>query len=79
MTKDEGAVDDTHPLLSPFQSHVEWFTVYVGTSKSDLVMPMDGSQVTTAMVGALPTSSGNIELASTDPTVTPVIDQIIFQ
>ncbi|KAJ8060590.1 hypothetical protein OCU04_010901 [Sclerotinia nivalis] len=78
LAKDEGAVDDTHPLLSPVRSHVECFTDYVGANKSDPVIPMDGSHVTTVVLGALPTSRGSVTLARTDPTAAPVIDPNYF-
>lgn len=39
---------------------------------------MDGSHETTVVLGALPTSSGNVILASTDPTAALVIDPITF-
>ncbi|ESZ93963.1 hypothetical protein SBOR_5666 [Sclerotinia borealis F-4128] len=78
LAKDEGIVDDMHPLLSPARSHVECFTVYVGVNKSDPIIPMDGSHVTTVVLGGLPTSRGSVKLASTDPTAAPVIDPNYF-
>ncbi|TGO20767.1 hypothetical protein BPAE_0267g00070 [Botrytis paeoniae] len=78
LATDEGTVDDLHPLLTPARSHIECFTVYVGTNKSDPVIPMDGSHITTTVFGGLPTSRGSITLASTDPNEAPVIDPNYF-
>lgn len=71
---DEDEVDDMHPLLHPPRSHVESFLVYVGGNKTDPVIAVDGTHVSTTVMGFLPTSRGTIKLASTDPAAAPVID-----
>jgi len=71
---DEGDVHDGHPLLSPPRSHTESYFVYVGVNEADPAIPMDGTHITTSVVGLLPTSRGTISLASTDPETAPLID-----
>ncbi|KAF7947601.1 hypothetical protein EAE96_008684 [Botrytis aclada] len=78
LAKDEGTVDDLHPLLTPARPHIECFTLYVGTNRSDPVIPMDGSHITTIVFGGLPTSRGSVTLASTDPNAAPIIDPNYF-
>jgi len=71
---DEGDVHDGHPLLSPPRSHTDSYVVYVGVNEADPAIPMDGTHITTSVVGLLPTSRGTISLASTDPETAPLID-----
>ena len=59
-------------LLEPGRCHVETVAVYstLGTPG----IPMDGSYITTSVMLLLPTSRGNISIASDLPTDMPVID-----
>jgi len=74
LTMDEGEVHDDHLLLSPPRSHTESYMVYVGVNAEDPAVPMDGTHISTSVVGLLPTSRGTISLASTDPETAPLID-----
>ena len=74
LAKDEGKVEDSHPLLHPPRSHTESFVVYAGANKADPVIQMDGSHLTTTVINLLPTSRGSVKLASADPAAAPLID-----
>ena len=74
LTMDEGKIEDSHPLLTPTRSFIECFLVYVGANAKSPSIPMDGSHITSSVVGLLPTSRGSVTLASTDSTALPRID-----
>jgi choline dehydrogenase-like flavoprotein len=71
---EEGYVDDLHPLLNPPRSHTESFMVYVAANEESPAIALDGSHVTTTVMGMLPTSRGSVKLASNDPAIAPLID-----
>lgn len=74
LNMDEGKTENSHPLLVPTRSFTEFLLVYVGANAASPSIPMDGSHVTSTVVGLLPTSSGSVTLTSTDSTVSPRID-----
>ena len=74
LAQDEGKVNASHQLLSPSRSHLEYLVVYAGMNRTDPIIPMDGSHITTTVAGLLPTSRGTVKLASADPTTAPLID-----
>lgn len=74
LEKDEGPVADNHPLLHPPRSHIEAYVIYAGANKEDPVIPMDGSHITTRVMGLLPWSRGTVTLSSNDPADNPIID-----
>ena len=76
LAKDEGkaAVNPQHPTLEPPRSTIESLVVYVGANAADPTIPMDGSHITSTVVGMLPPSRGTVTLASTDATAAPPID-----
>ena len=78
LARDDGEIEDSHPLLSPPRSHTETLVVYAAANKAQPLIPMDGSHLTSTVIGLLPTSRGTITLASTDPTATPLIDPNYF-
>lgn len=72
---DEGiASDQLDAALHPSRSHTESLISYVAMNPANPTVPMDGSHVTSVVVGLLPTSRGSVTLASTDPNAAPVID-----
>ena len=71
---DDGKVEDSHPLLGPTRSFIESFVVYVGGNADSPSITMDGSHITSTVVGLLPTSRGSVTLESTDPNASPRID-----
>ena len=74
LAQDEGKVDDSHPLLSPMRSHTKSFLVYAAANEAKPVIKMDGTHVTTTVLGLLPTSRGSVSLESIDPSAAPRID-----
>ena len=74
LAMDEGRTEESHPLLSPVRSFTEFLVVYVGANKSVPTIAMDGSHITSTVVGLLPTSRGSVTLASIDPAASPLID-----
>lgn len=74
LGKEEGKIDDSHPLLKSSCSQVESFMVHVAANAAKPVIPMDGSHVTTSVISLLPTSRGSVTLSSADPAATPCID-----
>ncbi len=74
LAQDEGKIEDSHPLLTPARSCTESFVVYVGANAAAPTVPMDGSHVTTTVIGLLPTSRGSVTLASSDSAAAPRID-----
>jgi len=75
---EEGNIDNSHPLLTPTRSFIEYLVVYVGANATDPTIPMDGSHITSTVVGLLPTSRGSVTLASSDPAASPHIDPNYF-
>ena len=78
LAKDEGTptVSDNHVLLKGPRSHLEMNVLYAafGAEQIGLDIPVDGSAIMSYYMACLPTARGSITLASTDPTVHPVID-----
>ncbi|KAJ4376012.1 hypothetical protein N0V83_001292 [Neocucurbitaria cava] len=76
IEKDEGTVPNDHPLLKGPRTHLEMLLPYavLGAETQGLQIPLDGASVSTFIMGCLPTSRGSVALASSDPTVAPVID-----
>ncbi|KAL3418192.1 Oxygen-dependent choline dehydrogenase 3 [Phlyctema vagabunda] len=75
ITSDEGsAPTDSHRLLSRTRSFFETLTLYFAYSPSDPVVPADGSHITAALIGLMPTSRGTIKLNTTDPRDAPIIN-----
>ena len=78
LEKDEGEgnVPDDHPLLKGPRSHLEMILLYAvsGAEAQGLQIPLDGKSIMTFFMGGLPTSRGSVTLASSDPSVAPVID-----
>jgi choline dehydrogenase-like flavoprotein len=48
--------------------------IYAGVNKEDPVIPMDGSHITTRVMGLLPSSRGTVTLSSNDPADNPIVD-----
>lgn len=71
---DSGKNEDSNALITSTRAHTESFLVYVARSVADPKIPVDGTHVTTSVVGLLPTSRGTVKLASTDPADAPRID-----
>lgn len=74
LAKDEGNIDDLHPLLTPPRSCLEFVVVYAAANAANPAIPMDGSHITTTVAGLQPASRGTVTLASTDPATAPLID-----
>lgn len=53
---DKSKIENSHPLPTPTRSFTESFLVYVGANAASPSIPMDGSQVTSNVVGLLSTS-----------------------
>ena len=71
---DDGKVEDSHPLLALTRSCIEFFVVYVGANADSPSITMDGSHITSTVVGLFPTSRGSVTIESTDPNASPRID-----
>ena len=74
LSTDDSTTDDSHPLLASKRSSTESLVVYVGANATNPTIPMDGSHITSTVVGLLPTSRGTVTLQSNDPTASPHID-----
>ncbi|KAB8288832.1 hypothetical protein EYC80_010735 [Monilinia laxa] len=74
LERDSGKNEDSNLLIASDRAHTESFMVYVARSPANPTIPLDGTHVTTSVVGLLPTSRGSIKLASTDPNDAPLID-----
>lgn len=48
--------------------------LYAAANPENPIIPMDGTHVTTSVMGLLPTSRGSVRLRSTDPADAPLID-----
>ncbi|KAF4635110.1 hypothetical protein G7Y89_g2998 [Cudoniella acicularis] len=72
----DGETVEGHPYLAPDFSHSETLVVYApaGAQIAGVDIPMDGTYITSAVLGFVPTSRGTITLATTDPLAPPVID-----
>ncbi|KAL8729124.1 MAG: hypothetical protein Q9166_004955 [cf. Caloplaca sp. 2 TL-2023] len=64
----------SHPLLTSPRSFVESLVVYVGANANLPTVPMDGSHITSTVIGLLPTSRGSVTLTTSDPAAPPRID-----
>jgi choline dehydrogenase-like flavoprotein len=67
---------DTEDLLRPQRCHTETLVVYApaGALIASVNLPLDGTHITTAILGMTPTSRGSITLSSADASADPVID-----
>ncbi|PQE26804.1 Choline dehydrogenase protein [Rutstroemia sp. NJR-2017a BVV2] len=74
LEKDSGKSEDSNTMITSERAHTESFMVYVAGSPGNPVIPMDGTHVTTSVLGLLPTSRGSVKLASTNPEDAPLID-----
>ena len=78
LAKDENTptVSDNHVLLHGARSHLEMNVLYgaFGAEQIGLDIPVDGNAIMSYYMACLPSARGSITLASTDPTVHPVID-----
>ncbi|KAM3072432.1 hypothetical protein ACMFMG_009233 [Clarireedia jacksonii] len=74
LETDSGKNEESSTMIVPDRPHVESFMVYVARRPENPVIPMDGTHVTTSVVGLLPTSRGSVKLASTNPEDPPLID-----
>lgn len=74
LEKDSGENENLNSLIVSPRAHTESFLVYVAMSPGNPVIPLDGTCVTTSVVGLLPTSRGSVKLASTNPADAPLID-----
>ncbi|CAH0026134.1 unnamed protein product [Clonostachys rhizophaga] len=72
----DGEVTKDHALLQSDQCHLETLIPYApaGAQIAGVEVPLDGSIITTAVLGMKPTSRGSIKIASDDPERPPVID-----
>ncbi|KAL5592223.1 hypothetical protein FOBRF1_013249 [Fusarium oxysporum] len=72
----DGEIVRDHPLLEPGQCHLETLVPYVpaGAQIANVRIPIDGTYITTAVLGMKPTSRGTIKLSSDDPLTYPEID-----
>ncbi|EHK49445.1 hypothetical protein TRIATDRAFT_50821 [Trichoderma atroviride IMI 206040] len=67
---------DGHDLLKPGRCHLETLVAYApaGAHLADVAMPLDGTHVTTAVLGMTPTSRGTVTITSNDAQTPPQID-----
>ncbi|KAF5017872.1 hypothetical protein F66182_10167 [Fusarium sp. NRRL 66182] len=72
----DGETVNNHPLLRPGQCHLEWIVPHVpaGSQIANLEIPIDGSYITTAVLGMKPRSRVTFKLASDNPLTNPEID-----
>jgi choline dehydrogenase-like flavoprotein len=62
-------------ILNTSTSHIETLIIYVPSgASSGYELPMDGTVISTCVMGIMHTSRGSITLSSTDPNDQPVID-----
>lgn len=75
IAADEGRrPDPNHPLLKNPRSFMEHTVVYAAGSASDPCIPVDGTHISSMIVGLMPTSKGHVTINSTNPADAPVID-----
>lgn len=74
--RDDGEDVAGHPLLVPDKCHIETFVTYspAGARFAKIDIPLDGTHITTPVLGLTPTSRGSITISSKDPLAEPVID-----
>jgi choline dehydrogenase-like flavoprotein len=72
----DGELTKDHCLLHSERCHIETLIAYApaGAQLAGVEIPIDGSYITTAVLGMTPTSRGVIGIASKDPAASPVID-----
>lgn len=80
LESDEGPVSDDHALLLGPRTHLEMLLMYIaiGGEAQGLQIPLDGSSIMTFFMGCLPTSRGQVRLASADPAANPIIDPAYY-
>lgn len=74
LERDSGKSEESNALIATERAHTESFMVYVARSPGNPQIPINGTHVTTSVLGLLPTSRGSVKLASTDPEDAPLID-----
>ena len=74
LLKDEYPAEEVNALIDSPRCHLCTYVQYAALNPSEPEIPMDGTHVTTFVLGMLPTSRGSVTLASADVTVPPVID-----
>lgn len=66
-------------LLDPECCHSETLVVYVPTGRwTGFTLPMDGTYISSCVLGIMPTSRGAITLSSSDPKDDPVLDPSFY-
>ncbi|GFP59598.1 4-pyridoxate dehydrogenase [Trichoderma asperellum] len=72
----DGEDPDAHGLLKPERCHLETLVAYApaGAQLADVAIPLDGTHITTAVLGMTPTSRGTVTITSNDPETPPKID-----
>ncbi|KAF4970021.1 hypothetical protein FSARC_2838 [Fusarium sarcochroum] len=72
----DGEITKDHRLLKAGQCHLETLIPYVpaGAQHANVNIPIDGTYITTAVLGMKPTSRGTIKISSNDPLTYPEID-----
>jgi choline dehydrogenase-like flavoprotein len=72
----DGEQIERHNLLVSDKCHVETIVVYApaGAALAGVQIPINGTYVTTAVLGMNPTSRGTVTISSNDPLASPVID-----
>lgn len=79
IEQDEGKEpQQIHPLLKNVRCFNELLIAYIGVSPSNPVTPLDGSHITTSLIGLLQSSRGSVKLNSSHPNDNPVIDPQYF-
>jgi choline dehydrogenase-like flavoprotein len=69
------SAESQEALLDPECCHSETIVIYVPTGKwTGFTLPMDGTYISSCVLGITPTSRGAITLASSDPKEPPVLD-----
>ena len=73
---EEESILDDHPYLEPSRAHYEAAILYApaGAKQSSMNIPIDGSLISSCVIGMLTTARGSITLASSDVRDHPVID-----
>ena len=71
-----GASKKNKHLLLPNCCHTETLIAYIPirAAQAGVQIPIDGTHISTVMVGMLPTSRGTVKLASADPSSPPLLD-----
>lgn len=72
----DAELTDSHDLLKPERCHLETLVAYApaGAHLADVAIPLDGTHMTTAVLGMTPTSRGTVTISSNDPQTPPQID-----